>query len=629
MNNANITDEQISGLRLNVDKRNELKEYTQDVLGKNYYNLTLDFFKSIWETSARYKVFMSGRCLNLMYTFYRIEHSNLLEDVSKTFYSSTALLANAKEIANTYKDFKFFPQIMIVDDILVHGKTLSTFIARFIKLVYHFLEQENIDKKRAEYDLLNCLEIRTIVQNDKPLLLDSSHYQRLVCDDKQRDIWPSYDWHKLSSVFSILTSEGYFFNNGSLISVYESDDLPNLHLEFESILSKMNFTESKWNNKYARNMFVKKINDKTGNIFGFYVVRMTQNAIDGKYIISPLIIMSDFKIQEIDNYKKIKEYIDYFDKECTKIRAESLYFLLSYNLLKLICEQANINVNNKIDIDKMSINFRREGTLEKEKWINEVINNKEPLLSINEMNKLILDATNKSTPLISIGNNNKVDNNEKLTEKLEEYLAMESIQTEKNAFLEYTKVNNYYMGMQNKSINSLLQKFIENPNREILYSSTIETFIATLIRAMDTSAISIDVDITKNNIVSCLYHPGRQSMFIYPVKCGIYLLALRKMALDNHCIEKDIYKKLNEFYADSPETCNMLKNFLEMLFSSGQLICDWSDVSLSSYLCAYESEAADTFENQQKQLTYKMTYKSGEIFKEHDRYMDKYHKPNN
>lgn len=128
MNNANITDEQISGLRLNVDKRNELKEYTQDVLGKNYYNLTLDFFKSIWETSARYKVFMSGRCLNLMYTFYQIEYSNLSENVGKTIYSDTALLANAKEIAADYKKYNFFSRIIIVDDILVHGRTISVLL---------------------------------------------------------------------------------------------------------------------------------------------------------------------------------------------------------------------------------------------------------------------------------------------------------------------------------------------------------------------------------------------------------------------------------------------------------------------------------------------------------------------
>ena len=135
------TTEPITGLKLSNEKRERLKKYTISVLGEDYYNLTLDFFKSIWEEPARHKVFMSGRCLNLMYTFYQIEYPNLSENIGKVFYSDTALLANAKEIADDYKKYNFFPEIIIVDDILVHGRTISAFIAKFTKLVYDFLKQ--------------------------------------------------------------------------------------------------------------------------------------------------------------------------------------------------------------------------------------------------------------------------------------------------------------------------------------------------------------------------------------------------------------------------------------------------------------------------------------------------------
>lgn len=77
----------------------------------------------------------------------------------------------------------------------------------------------------------------------------------------------------------------------------------------------MDFKEAKWDKKYNQNIYVKKINDEKGNIYGFYMVRMTQNGLDGKYIISPLVIMSDFKMQELNNYSRLKEYIDYFDEK--------------------------------------------------------------------------------------------------------------------------------------------------------------------------------------------------------------------------------------------------------------------------------------------------------------------------
>ena len=151
------------GVTLDSNQRKRLSEYARSVLGDEYYNQIDEFFTSVWESSAKYKVFLARRCLNLMYLMYRAKYDKPLES-QQSFYSDGALLANAFEIADSYITWGVIPEIMIVDDILLHGRTLNALIDSLVESVYKCLKNRGyfFEKNEIEYEILNSITIRVI-----------------------------------------------------------------------------------------------------------------------------------------------------------------------------------------------------------------------------------------------------------------------------------------------------------------------------------------------------------------------------------------------------------------------------------------------------------------------------------
>ena len=469
------------GVSLETEKRKRLDNYNRSVLGEDYYLLAKDFFKEVWESTARYKVFLARRCLNLMYAFYRTEYSKPLENADKTFYTDGSLLANAYEIAESYITWNVVPEILIVDDILIHGRTLTRILDRLINMVYDYLTKKEIskDKSEVEYDILCSVSIKVMVQNDKPMLIKDVYYQKLESKSDMSDVWTPRRWHELSSRISRLVSESYFYNTSFVISMYETDNHPPVHQKIENALKDVGFIVSKWEKRFNRNVWAKPIKNKSGDIVALYTVRVTQNAVDNTYIIVPYVILSDFRLSSLDSFDKINGFINYFEPNLNRTRAEALYFILSYNLLMLIKKKAGIPLDEydnldidkwqiedtirayNLDIDKISINFRKGRLSESTKWINSVIYNKECLLQWDEMDRLIINGIKDFKPLIQLKNDKSTDNSSNYDTIIEDILAFEGEKIEEDAYLEYTKVYNKSLGAPKKPIIDLFRRVCE------------------------------------------------------------------------------------------------------------------------------------------------------------------------
>ena len=110
----------------------DLRSVAETYLGERHFESLSTFFKKIWTNTPqyRYRVFMARRCFNLNEIFMKI----LLEkregyDLTGMM-SNQALLLQAEDVARRYVETGKIDPILIVDDIIIHGRTIQKLLDR-------------------------------------------------------------------------------------------------------------------------------------------------------------------------------------------------------------------------------------------------------------------------------------------------------------------------------------------------------------------------------------------------------------------------------------------------------------------------------------------------------------------
>lgn len=140
------------------------------------YKKLCSFFENIWMSNAPYKVFMARRAFNLNFLFINAKKAQYNERYNvDNIISNTALLLCAEEIADYYEMIGRFPQILIVDDIQVHGRGVTKLITSLELLVIEFLQKARNQRESKEMihrELFAAVRIYVFAQNTRGILLD-------------------------------------------------------------------------------------------------------------------------------------------------------------------------------------------------------------------------------------------------------------------------------------------------------------------------------------------------------------------------------------------------------------------------------------------------------------------------
>ena len=135
--------------------------------------LFLDIFSS----------FVDGTCTEpLPYYLRDFDLSNIKKIVDKHFVTDFNLLSKAGHIADYYLETGLFPEIVILDELIVHGRAINNLLLAYETAVIYRLEKRGLAldyKKRSSLldRLADATKLRVYAQNDEPLLL-LSRYQR-------------------------------------------------------------------------------------------------------------------------------------------------------------------------------------------------------------------------------------------------------------------------------------------------------------------------------------------------------------------------------------------------------------------------------------------------------------------
>lgn len=572
--------ESFLGVTLDLEQQKNLSNYVKSVLGDTCYAMADEFFREIWESFADYKVFLPRRCFNLMYTMYRTIYDSQKGNANFSdfnFYTDSALLANASQIAEEYLTWGFMPEILIVDDILIHGRTLSQLIINLIDSVYDAVEviRPDADKSDVEEAILRSLTVRTMVRSNNPLLIPRKFRRCLEYKTDRSDVWSPVRWHELSSRLSIIAAEGFFCNTSFVLSLYENED-PDLHLKFAAAAEALGFEPCRWKNIYERDSWVKPLINSWGETVAVYTLRIVQSSFDKKYRIIPFVMMSDFslsKFQKNSQYNKLEYFVTNYlgidiSKFHTKNHTEALYMLLSHNLLLLLEQQTGEHLVKAecLDVDKVILNFKNS-TLDNLKYniVKKAADLTEPLLSWKEMDKFIFDNTEESKPLFMPPCYTFKSVYENAKDALGEMIAKEGEAREKEAHHAYSGIIRNVFGTGRKTISGLLQK---------MNGFNIAETIGFLLFYMDKGVAAVNSRI-ENGRCACVYRAGEQSLFIHVRKYSADLPVL--IAMEKDCVRNkdEIIKRIGRFYSDTPDHADELKEFVEMLYSTGQHLSDW------------------------------------------------------
>lgn len=638
------------GYRLNTQEISDLQTYTKSVLGRGYYALTRDFFLSVLNSPARYKVVLRRRCLNLMYLFYAIEWANgsdeVPEDVIDTLYSDSALLANAEEIAKQYCTLKFIPSILIVDDILIHGRTLNRLLDALIDQVYKSVcaQGGETDRETLERAILGALNIRVMVQNGNPLLLHPQYVKRLICEEDRSDIWEPHRWHELSIRISRLIGEGIFQNTSYVFSLYDLAEKGWASAtELEHCAQANAFYVDRWNKRNCRNVAVRALTNQAGNIVAFYTLRITQNAVNGKYCAVPFLFCSEMrkvdKLLEAVSTRlkergldKVEDAFAYW-KGSTRTMAEMIYLIFSHNLLLLFLQDATGNQAvvpdwvQQLDVDKIRFSFRSRMHPDNIRFLDQLACAKEPFFSWDDMGTLLMSATEEAAPLvakdwIAAGS----DREFQPQRYLELILAQRSEMRELDAYYQQTEQEETVDVAEFPSINELYRMVRDIRGDGFLGSKDeIGALVAATLRLMDMGYMSVHSEMRVREGQAgcvCVFREGEQSQCIRVRQYADYLPVLIAMERDCSARPEFIKERVTAFYRELPnEIVEGMKGFIEKLYRSGQRLQDWN---ISTLQWSEVDETSGESDNEER-LIQEMALKTAQRLKELERYQSEFH----
>lgn len=113
--------------------------------------------------------------------------------------TENGLLMQAEEIAECYRDTGHFPRIALLDDLLVHGRSLNRFLQTLLELLAACLKA---DPNTLLEDLCRSLTVFVFVANDAPVLLRQEYQWRMRFEDvAQENKWRGISEHISQAIF--------------------------------------------------------------------------------------------------------------------------------------------------------------------------------------------------------------------------------------------------------------------------------------------------------------------------------------------------------------------------------------------------------------------------------------------
>jgi len=615
-----------------------LKQYAKTLLFPFYDGLE-QFFKDIFSMQDEYNyvVFVAQRCSNLAELFYYlIQNQSLLgerpQDYPPNFITDSALLSQADAMVSVYKRDGCFPTILIVDDIVIYGRSLSALLEMLEKRILERLEPEGYDCDEVISALLRAVRLRAFARNNQSLLLTSRYQPNFEAMEKMAP----KRWRDLSNRITRLVQTVGLVNS-SFISGAELD----LSLTQWNDLCMKGFSRVDTNyDSFSECMFYRTVTLENA-IQAIYTVRLFWTSSYGssdvpqqKVVVVPFVFLPDISedIMERVIAKALGQLrtqlgdtpLDAGGKwqNSGRTRVEAFTLLLSISLLKEFCRMTGYTAKPNGQI-KLRMNYAAGLDQQVEQFIRNVLDMGKPLLSLAQMDDLFLNCAD-FTSVEPLGyavweEPRRVTGSKEFKNYIEDIIYRIGLKYYKRSYIE-TKVyhepglakgevtSDYFV-----SLSTLLKKLTGN----VKGKGVSAELVAWILQFLDAGILSLGVRTraqeTGNSVLQCV-KTGEQSQFIMPKRLcefiPVLILIQRKAYALDRTFEFEL-ARLAQINRDCRERKGDILEFVQRLESSGQDLEDW-DFNLlampSSNSGTWKEEIKSALEMIQRQQRYVSDY---------------------
>ena len=566
-----------------------LKNLAKDVLLPFYRDL-FAFFDEIFDKrdSYHFVLFIARRCSNLMEIFFRLSDRRD-EEFPANFITENAMFSLIPVFVRYYRRNKRFPSILIVDDIVIYGRTLDTFLRELKERLRDELVPCGVSREAVAAALARAVHIRTFARNNQPLLLASCYQSGFTA----AEVMEPAEWRDLSNRISrLILLRGQV--NSCFISGAEL--VPNRgawDALYEEGFSRIKTTYD----AFPQTMFCRTLRlpkDETV----IYTVRLFSSSVDRSTVAAPFVflpnlpadVMSDMLLMALEKCGlRCGRWFDAAEA-CQRIWLELLVLLLSTSLLNEFCRLTGTTprYNGRI---KLQMNFATAMNSDIGQFVDFILDPGTKLLSLDEMDGLFTDAriSRRSDARIAFRRIDlpmKADGSEQLKEELENEVYQIGLHHYAQAYWE----TQMYMDDTSEkdegyftTAPELFDRFSESYGKR-----SLPHMVSWIFQMADAGILAITIQkfhYGRNDYVGQCLKTGEQSQFIMPKRLRDFIPVLTYIQRRAYIFDRDFRQELRRFAdinEDIRDNQDEIGQFLMDMEVSGQKLEDW-DIGLVTF----------------------------------------------
>ena len=186
------------------------RSYIRTIFGEAYLDSFIEFGEDIFESDASIVVLTTRRGYNSILLAERLSGSSMCDSAEKVYITDAAFLNMSSQLAEYYIENGCFPSILLVDDLLLHGRNLMHILHEMedrIVLQIRATIQE-LDEERVVLDFAHSVVIYVFARVEKGVLLDARYdYQA-----KAKMLLSIAKIHELSGMISSVVAHSRIAN---------------------------------------------------------------------------------------------------------------------------------------------------------------------------------------------------------------------------------------------------------------------------------------------------------------------------------------------------------------------------------------------------------------------------------
>ena len=161
---------------------------------------------------------MTQKCSNLVEA--SLPESNGDRVIFSRLLTENGLLMKCDDIVDHYLRTGHFPSIALLDDTLVHGRSMNEFLQRLLDLLAECLRKRGyaVDIEHLQYELCKSLSLFIQVVNDAPFLLKQEYQRSMHFQCVGREL----EWREFSDNTSRLIHRAEVANTSYVISARQA-----------------------------------------------------------------------------------------------------------------------------------------------------------------------------------------------------------------------------------------------------------------------------------------------------------------------------------------------------------------------------------------------------------------------